>query len=176
MNRRKLKLKWRSKIEPIIGNEIADYVLGTLFIIFTMAWLIQMFFIGMWSLQINGIIRDVNNQIIIHWPIMRHLPDNPTKQSKLQNLKIYAYTASKNETDGDPCNTASGLDACNSSLNIIACNGLNFGTPISFDGKVYQVFDRMAPRYGLGICDILVKTKAEARQWGIKNKLAKVYN
>lgn len=84
-----------------------------------------------------------------------------------------AYTLSRDETDNDPCMTASGVNACESDLPIVATNELPFWVWVEIDGKEYVVLDRMNSRFKTRY-DILMKTKGEAIQFGIQKVIVKV--
>lgn len=81
---------------------------------------------------------------------------------------ITAYTPSVDETDSDPCHTASGLEICKTKRTIIANNCLKFGTMVMIQGKYYTVNDRMNSRYGCDMYDILFYTKDEAFKFGTR--------
>ncbi len=79
-----------------------------------------------------------------------------------------AYTASSEETDGSPCIAASRANICDpANFNTIATNDLPIGTIVLVNGEAKVVRDRMNERYtGKNVLDILMQSKADARQWG----------
>jgi 3D (Asp-Asp-Asp) domain-containing protein len=80
-----------------------------------------------------------------------------------------AYSSTRDQTDGDPFTTASGAKVKDG---IIAMNGVPFGTkiriPEKYGDKVFVVQDRMAARHGSYRADIWMKTRTEAKQWGVR--------
>jgi 3D (Asp-Asp-Asp) domain-containing protein len=91
------------------------------------------------------------------------------KVLKVKTVVMTAYSSTRDQTDGDPFTTASGQKVKDG---IIAMNGVPFGTkvriPEKFGSKVFVVQDRMHARYGSGRGDIWMKTRHEAKQWGVK--------
>lgn len=97
-------------------------------------------------------------------------PVVPTpKVMKVKTVVMTAYSSTRDQTDGDPFTTASGQKVKDG---IIAMNGVPFGTkvriPEKFGGKVFVVQDRMHARYGSSRGDIWMKTRHDAKQWGVK--------
>ncbi len=90
---------------------------------------------------------------------------------------LTAYTSTPDQTDGDPCTTADGTNVCVSKNPTVAANWLPFGTlikiPALFGDKVFEVHDRMNPRFnGQNRMDIWMDTsKAEARKFGVKRNI-----
>lgn len=84
------------------------------------------------------------------------------------------YTASVNETDSTPCETADMTWICPAEVNVVANNCLPFGTDVEIDGVLYQVHDRMNRKYGCEFFDVLVKTKKEAFEKGRQNLIIKI--
>lgn len=85
------------------------------------------------------------------------------------------YTASVDETDSTPCQTADMTWICPAEVNVVANNCLSFGTDVEINGVLYQVHDRMNSKYGCEYFDILVKTKQEAFKKGRQNLIIKIY-
>ncbi|MDP2789678.1 MAG: 3D domain-containing protein [bacterium] len=97
-------------------------------------------------------------------------PVVPTpKVVKVKTVVMTAYSSTRDQTDGDPFTTASGQKVKDG---IIAMNGVPFGTkvriPEKFGSKVFVVQDRMHARYGSSRGDIWMKTRNDAKQWGVK--------
>jgi 3D (Asp-Asp-Asp) domain-containing protein len=97
-------------------------------------------------------------------------PQAPTpKVVKVKTVLMTAYSSTRDQTDGDPFTTASGQRVKDG---IIAMNGVPFGTkvriPEKFGSKVFVVQDRMHARYGSSRGDIWMKTRNDAKQWGVK--------
>lgn len=93
---------------------------------------------------------------------------------------ITAYTSSPEETDGNPCMSASGNDICNIGFNnIVACpSRYEFWTMIELpDGSQFVCLDRVSLKYpdrfdiymGQGL-----EAKQEAFEWGIKKMSIKI--
>lgn len=79
-----------------------------------------------------------------------------------------AYTSDPRETDATPFTTANGTQVFDG---VVATNFLKFGTririPDYFGDKVFEVHDRMNPRFSNRI-DIWMLKKTDARAWGIR--------
>lgn len=78
---------------------------------------------------------------------------------------VFTYQAVPEQTDGDACTTASGLDICDPFLpfGVVANNCLPFHTEVLIRGESYWVKDRMNKRYGCDTFDIL--TRGEVWKW-----------
>lgn len=103
-------------------------------------------------------------------PEQSAVPKKPVhKVAKVRTIVMTAYSSTRDQTDGDPFTTASGQKVRDG---IIAMNGVPFGTkvriPEKFGDKVFVVQDRMAARHGSYRADIWMKTRAAAKQWGVK--------
>lgn len=98
---------------------------------------------------------------------LENAKDIPAK--RIAYMTITSYTSLPGETDDSPFITADGSHV---SDGIVAANGLPFGTrmriPALFGAKVFEVHDRMNPRYSNRI-DIWVDTRAKARAIGIRH-------
>jgi 3D (Asp-Asp-Asp) domain-containing protein len=97
-------------------------------------------------------------------------PVAPTlKVQRVKTIVMTAYSSTRDQTDSDPFTTASGQKVRDG---IIAMNGVPFGTkvriPEKFGNKVFVVQDRMAARHGSYRADIWMKTRHDAKQWGVK--------
>ena len=79
------------------------------------------------------------------------------------HANITAYTSDPAETDDTPRITASNKKVWNG---IIANNCLRFGTRIIIEDTLYEVWDRMNPRYGCEHFDIWYNDKEEALEFG----------
>ncbi len=100
------------------------------------------------------------------------VPKVPNKEAKIVRVRtvvMTAYSSTRDQTDADPFTTASGQKVRDG---IIAMNGVPFGTkvriPEKFGNKVFVVQDRMHQRYGSTRADIWMKTRNDAKQWGVK--------
>lgn len=100
------------------------------------------------------------------------VPKVPNKEAKVVRVRtvvMTAYSSTRDQTDADPFTTASGQKVRDG---IIAMNGVPFGTkvriPEKFGAKVFVVQDRMHQRYGSARADIWMKTRHDAKQWGVK--------
>jgi|GEM_PF-3471423 len=89
--------------------------------------------------------------------------------------KVYAYNSEVSKTDSDPFIMASGKIVYNGA---IACPSfMDLETKIGIDGKIYTCEDRMAPRYRDNYnFDIWMETTTDAINWGVQEKLIKIYN
>lgn len=100
-------------------------------------------------------------------PVPKDKPPRPV--AKARTVVMTAYSSTVDQTDGDPFTTASGQKVRDG---IIAMNGVPFGTkvriPEKFGNKVFVVQDRMNSRYGSSRADIWMKTRNDAKQWGVK--------
>lgn len=90
-----------------------------------------------------------------------------------------AYSSTIDQTDGDPCTTASGLNVCkHNRQNILAANFLPLGTrvrlPELYGGKVFIIHDRMNARYRNGRVDIWMRTRQDARAFGVKRSTLEI--
>jgi len=97
-------------------------------------------------------------------------PENRTmKVSSARVVVMTAYSSTRDQTDGDPFTTASGQKVRDG---VIAMNDVPFGTkvriPEKFGDKVFVVQDRMHQRYGSTRADMWMKTRHDAKQWGVK--------
>ena len=83
------------------------------------------------------------------------------------SISVTAYTSTIEECDSDPFITADGSTVRDG---IIAANFLPFGTkvrfPSLFGNRIFEVRDRMNPRYHLR-ADIWMTQKKDARQFGL---------
>lgn len=95
--------------------------------------------------------------------------NKPAKIVRVRTVVMTAYSSTRDQTDSDPFTTASGQKVRDG---IIAMNGVPFGTkvriPEKFGEKVFVVQDRMNARYGATRADIWMKTRHDAKQWGVK--------
>lgn len=101
------------------------------------------------------------------------IPVLPEQKKTLSTMKttISAYSSAVNECDDSPFLTADGSVVRDG---IVAANMLPLGTkfriPDYFGDKVFEVRDRMNPRYHNRI-DIWVENKKVAFQWGVKRNV-----
>ncbi|MEK7570300.1 MAG: hypothetical protein AAB515_02595 [Patescibacteria group bacterium] len=97
------------------------------------------------------------------------VPNKVHQVTRVRTVVMTAYSSTKDQTDGDPFTTASGKKVRDG---IIAMNGVPFGTkvriPEKFGSKVFVVQDRMNARYGSSRADIWMKTRHDAKQWGVR--------
>jgi len=94
-------------------------------------------------------------------------------------VPVTAYNSLPEQTDSSPCFTANSFNLCaNNTQNVIAANFLKFGTKVRFPDfdpdTIYTVQDRMNARYAYR-ADIWMKTKGEAKQFGIRNLKMEIY-
>lgn len=90
-----------------------------------------------------------------------------------------AYSSTPDQTDGDPCTTANGFNVCKNNIeNVIAANFLPFGThvklPDLYGDRIFVVQDRMNARYKDGRIDVWMKTRAAAKQFGVKRSMLEI--
>ena len=77
--------------------------------------------------------------------------------------EVSAYSSTPDQTSGNPFITASGQRVHDG---VIANNCLEFGTKVVFEGKEYEVLDRMNRRYGCDNYDIWKNSRSEALAFG----------
>lgn len=88
-------------------------------------------------------------------------------------ILVTAYSSTEDQTDSSPCTTANGFDVCaHDTEDVIAANFLPFGArvqfPEYFGNREFVVQDRMHARFSNRI-DIWMKSRAEAKQFGVKH-------
>ena len=98
---------------------------------------------------------------------------------KVINIPVTAYSSTVDQCDSTPCITANGFNLCkNNKQNVIATNFLPFGTKVRFPDydpdTIYTVQDRMNARYYYR-ADIWMKTRQEAKLFGLKNLKMEIY-
>lgn len=80
-----------------------------------------------------------------------------------------AYSSTPDQTDATPFNTSNGKEVYDG---LIAANWLPYNTKIRipdfFGDKIFTVNDRMNKRYDTGRLDVWMKTREEAKRFGIK--------
>jgi len=86
---------------------------------------------------------------------------------------ITAYNAVPEQTDDEPCISASGLDVCNTNKKICASNEFPFGTLLLIENEIWEVQDRTHSRYSYRI-DLLFSDYNEAMQWGNRTLEVKI--
>lgn len=99
--------------------------------------------------------------------------------SKVMNIPVTSYSSTADQTDSTPCITANGYNLCkHNKQNVIAANFLPFGTKVRFPDydpdTIYTVQDRMNKRYYYR-ADIWMKTRQEAKVFGIQNLKMEIY-
>jgi 3D (Asp-Asp-Asp) domain-containing protein len=114
-------------------------------------------------------------EILKSAPLDPSLPKIEVKKPR-QTVKIWitAYNSLPEQTDSDPCTTASGLNVCKRNTeDVIATNYqyLPFGTKVRFPelygDKIFTVEDRMHQKY-YNHADIWLKNKGDAKKFGRK--------
>ncbi len=108
------------------------------------------------------------------------LPINEIKVARTKKVTITAYNAVPEQTDSTPCITADGTDICkNKNIKVVAANWLPFGTqvriPEYFGDTIFEVRDRMNPRYGDRL-DVLMESIPEAKQFGRRHLTVEILN
>ncbi len=99
--------------------------------------------------------------------------------TRVINVPVTAYSSTVDQCDSTPCITANGFNLCkNNKQNVIAANFLPFGTKVRFPDydpdTIYTVQDRMNARYYYR-ADIWMKTRQEARLFGLQNLKMEIY-
>lgn len=79
--------------------------------------------------------------------------------------EVTAYYPVPWETDEDPCISASGMNICKTTKKICASNEFPFGTKLLIAGEIWEVQDRMNPKYHK-IIDLFFKDKESMKRWG----------
>lgn len=97
------------------------------------------------------------------------IPEPPAKAKRVIHVRTSAYSSTRDQTDGDPFTTASGMKVHDGTL---AMNCLPFGTKVRisshFGQKTFTVEDRMAKRWGCNRADIWMPSRELAMQWGVR--------
>jgi len=88
-----------------------------------------------------------------------------TRINKTFIKTVTAYNPVAWQTDEEPCISASGMNICKTEKKICASNEFPFGTELLIADEIWEVQDRMHPRYSHRI-DLFFKTKQEVRDWG----------
>lgn len=84
---------------------------------------------------------------------------------------VTTYQAVPAQTDSTPCVGAmAGVDFCNPMGNIVANNCLPLGSYVAIRGDSYYVADRMNPRYGCDVFDVLT----DGENYTLKNEPVEV--
>jgi len=110
----------------------------------------------------NGLIGPINEKRVV-----------PEKKAVLKTIRmnVTAYSSTPGECDGDPFVTADGSIVRDG---IVATNVFPFGTkirlPAYFGDRVFEVHDRMNPRYSSRV-DIWMSNKQDVRSWGLKQNV-----
>lgn len=80
-----------------------------------------------------------------------------------------AYSSTPDQTDSSPFTTSNGKQVYDG---LIAANWLPYGTkirvPDMYGDKIFTVNDRMNRRYDTGRLDVWMKSRGEAKQFGIR--------
>jgi len=113
---------------------------------------------------------DFQPAVTVEELINTKLPVNEIKILRTKTVTITAYNAVPEQTDSTPCITADGTDICkNKNIKVVAANWLPFGTkvriPEYFGDTVFEVHDRMNPRYNNRL-DVLMDSVPEAKKFG----------
>lgn len=103
-----------------------------------------------------------------------HLPENDEREVAYVKMIVFsAYNSEVGQCDDSPCITANGFNVCkHDTEDTIAMNGIKLGTKIRipelFGERVFEVRDRMNERYGSNRADIWMKSKKDAKQFGMQ--------
>ncbi len=88
---------------------------------------------------------------------------------KTLTVAATAYSSSPDQTDSTPFITSNGKRVYDG---LVAANWLPYNTkiriPDMFGDKIFTVNDRMNARYATGRLDVWMKTRGEAKQFGIR--------
>ena len=97
---------------------------------------------------------------------------NETASYELRSAQVTGYTSSSEETDDTPFLTAA---QTKTRPGVIACpRDIPFFTKVEIDGIIYFCEDRLNLRH-TNRFDIWFPTKSEALEWGIQDKVVKVF-
>ncbi len=103
--------------------------------------------------------------------VLEVVPLDRPQALKSFTISMTAYNSEPGQTDASPFTTADGSQVRDG---IIAANFLPFNTkvrfPEIFGDRVFEVHDRMNPRYNLR-ADVWMTNKSDARQLGIKRNV-----
>jgi len=114
-------------------------------------------------------------QIVIVVPEEIEEPEVIKEAYQEVTATIYAYNSEISQTDSDPLIMASGAVVYDGA---IACPSfIKLKTAIEIDNKIYICEDRMGWRYRNDYnFDIWMLYKQDALNWGVQEKLIKIYN
>jgi len=84
---------------------------------------------------------------------------------QIKKAIITAYSADKHQTDDTPTITASNQKVREG---IVANNCLPFGNRVIIGDKIYEVQDRMNPRYGCERFDVFMRDYKSAKEFGVR--------
>ena|SRR3990167_4391230 len=96
-------------------------------------------------------------------PATVHYEKSDTRQPFSFIATVYAYSSEERQTDSSPTITASNKKVRDG---IVANNCLPYGTLVRIAGRVFQVEDRMNPRYDCTVFDIWHASTDSAWAWG----------
>ena len=98
----------------------------------------------------------------------------PREIQKFREIRaiLTKYTNDLRETDDTPNITASNQKV---RIGIVANNCLPFGTLVEIGNRTYEVQDRMNKKYSCQHFDIFTFSKREARKFGRRSQIVKVY-
>jgi len=107
--------------------------------------------------------------MILESAVVPHGNQESSKVAYTLTSVATAYSSTPDQTDSTPFITANGMYVYDG---LIAANFLALGTkvkiPEHFGDKIFTVNDRMNARYGHGRIDIWMKSREEAKVWGVK--------
>lgn len=120
------------------------------------------------TIQTSEVSQDDVDEPILEIPEVLPAPRLPIK---VHATTLTFYNPEARQTDSSPRVTASGMDVFDG---LVATNIYPFGTklrfPDLFGDKVFEVQDRMNPRYANRM-DIFLESKQEAKRLGIKRNI-----
>ncbi len=124
------------------------------------------------STQVTELPEDTDMRSEIGDPaVLEVVPPASPEALKVYSISMTAYNSEVGQTDDSPFTTADGTTVRDG---ILAANFLPFGTkvriPSLFGDRVFEVHDRMNPRYNLR-ADVWMSSKADARQFGLKRNV-----
>lgn len=180
-NKRKIKDKVFFYADKLISFCLILTIINLCFPQYSLAFIIDQELAGTADLPITENLIIYNHEAEQE-VAQNHLPITKERAPwRVVKLTLTAYTSTPEQTDGNPCRTASGLNLCDhNEENIIATNYYNlpFGTrlkiPELFGDRVFIVQDRMHPKFRYTM-DIWMKDRVTAIKFGRKWATVEIY-
>ncbi len=109
-------------------------------------------------------------------PVQNHLPINKDKQSYEKIVTATAYNTTREQTQGNPCISASGANICGRTDTVACSRDIPLGSYILYDFRLYRCLDRLAIRFDHYLDINFDKDLVGAKNFGIKhNQKIRIY-